>query len=217
MIISSGYMKHGLDAYGGSALKKGDLDYWINDRILKDPRGICFELGEEVEEFEPDFFELIPNLCELRVLNPSCSMLASEKSIGLFRRNKVLIRGVFDSSAEKFAAQNRLKFLHLDAMIGRAGDYYERGVDIITLRFYRDGSAYIHQDCRCPGISAGNTGGGEVSFDLPGDFFETMSDRDVAGLCWGSCYGDILERGTLASLIRKARSKGGFLTDYAKK
>ena len=70
---------------------------------------------------------------------------------------------------------------------------------------------------KCQGISAGNTGGGEVNINLPKDFYKTMSAKNVAGMCWGNCYNDILERGILNSLMKKAAKKNGFLQDYSKK
>ena len=87
---------------------------------------------------------------------------------------------------------------------------------MITLRFREDGSAYIHQDCKCQGISAGNTGGGETSFDLPKDFYRTMQAEDIAEQCWGSCYAEILKRGTLAAFLSKAKQKQGVLLDFSK-
>ena len=148
-----------------------------------DPRGVCFELGDEVEEVEQGFFELVPTICELWILNPECRLYLSEVEKELFQKNNVLIRGAFDTSAEAFAKENHLRFLHTDTVIAREGDYFERGIDILTLCFYQDGSAYINQDEKCQGISAGNTGGGEVNINLPKDFYKTMSAKDVAGLC----------------------------------
>ena len=66
----------------------------------------------------------------------------------------------------------------------------------------------------CQGSSAGSTGGGEVDFNLPNDFYLTMTDEDIAGQCWGSCYAEILKKGILRSLIKKAKTKKGFLIDY---
>lgn len=102
-------------------------------------------------------------------------------------------------------------------MIAREGDYFERGIDILTICFYPDGSAYINQDEKCHGISAGNTAGGEIDINLPEDFYKTMSAKDVAGMCWGNCYEEILKRGILNSLMKKAVKKNGFFQDYTKK
>ena len=202
MIVSSGYRKNGFDAHGGKLLQKKDMDFWMNLPERTDPSGVCFELGEE---------------CELWILNPECRLYLSETEKELFRKNNVLIRGAFDTSAEAFAKENHLRFLHIDTVIAREGDYFERGIDILTLCFYHDGSAYINQDEKCRGISAGNTGGGEVDINLPKDFYKTMSAKDVAGMCWGNCYDDILKRGVLNSMMKKAKMKNGFLQDYTKK
>ena len=217
MIVSSGYRKNGFDAHGGKVLKAGDMSYWMGKPQMTDPRGVCFELGDEIEEVEYGFFDLLPTIDELRILNPKCRVYMSEESIAVFKKNNVLIRGGFDSAAEKFARKYGLCFLHVDTVIGRNGSYYERGVDKISLCFYNDGSAYINQDSKCPGISAGNNGGGEVDFDLPKDFYMTMSAKDVAELCWGNCYSSIMSKGILNSLIKKAKAKNGFLLDFSGK
>lgn len=172
-------------------------------------------LSKEVEEVEPDFFELLPTICGVWLENPECRLHMTEKTVQLFRSNRVLLRGEYDTAAEKLARDYRLRFLHLDVLLASAGDYFERGNDTITLCFREDGSAYVHQDCRSSGISAGNTGGGEVSFDLPGDFYRTMQPKDIANKCWGNCYGEIMNNGRLAGFLEKVREKGGVLLDFA--
>ena len=216
MLISSGYRKHGLDAYGGKVLKSGDLNHWMDSPIRTDPKGICFELGEDVEVVEAGFFELLPTLTELWILNPKCKIYLSDAAEKIFVNNHVLIRGSFDSAAENFAREHHLDFLHIDTELASAGDYFQSGNNIISICFYDDGSAYINQDCRCQGSSAGNTGGGEVNFNLPKDFYLTMKASEVADQCWGSCREQIAGNGILSSLIKKAKSKKGFLLRYSK-
>ena len=216
MIVSSGYRKNGFDAFGGKVLRREHMAYWMKRPQRTDPDGVALELGAEIEEVEQGFFELLPTIDELWILNPQCRVSLSDEDAELFRKNDVTVRGVFDTAAERFARKYGLRFLHLDTELAHAGDYYEMGVDIISLRFYSDGSAYIHQDCRCQGISAGNTGGGEVSFDLPEDFYLTETPSDIAEQCWGSCRKPILANGTLASLLKKAQRKKGFLIDFRK-
>ena len=127
MIVSSGYRKNGFDANGGKLLQKKDMDFWMNLPERTDPSGVCFELGDEVEEVEQGFFELVPTICELWILNPNCRLYLSETEKALFQKNNVLIRGTFDTSAEAFAKENRLRFLHIDTVIAREGDFFERG------------------------------------------------------------------------------------------
>lgn len=217
MIVSNGYRKYGFDAFGGKVLRKEHMAYWMKRPQRTDPEGVALELGEEIEEVEHGFFALLPTIDELWILNPQSRVSLSDEDAELFRKNDVVVRGVFDTAAEKFAKKYGLRFLHLDTELAHAGDYYDRGVDIISLRFYSDGSAYIHQDCRCQGISAGNTGGGEVSFDLPEDFYLTETPKDIAEKCWSTCYKPILSNGTLASLIKKAQRKHGFMIDFRKR
>ena len=122
MIVSRGYRKNGFDAHGGKLLQKKDMDFWMNLPERTAPSGVCFELGEEVEEVEQGFFELVPTICELWILNPNCRLYLSETEKALFQKNNVLIRGAFDTSAEAFAKENRLRFLHIDTEIAREGD-----------------------------------------------------------------------------------------------
>ena len=215
MVVSSGYRKYGFDAFGGSCLRRSDMGYWMDSPRRTDPDGICFQLGEEVKEVEADFFEVVPTIRELWMLNPKCRLHMTDATLALFRKNDLLFRGAYDSSAERLARTHHFRFLHLDTEIACVGDYYERGNDLITLRFRDDGSAYIHQDCRCQGISAGNTGGGELSFDLPKDFYLKMTAEEVADMCWGSCRSEIVGRGTLRALMEKAKEKKGFLLDFS--
>ena len=214
MNVSSGYRKYGFDAYGGKYLQKSDMSYWMNNKLRTDPAGIAFELGKEIEEVEPDFFEIVPTINALWIINPKCHIHMTDATVKLFRNNDIVLRGVYDSVAEKLAKEYHLRFLHLDVELASVGDYFERGKDIITLRFYSDGSAYIHQDCRCPGISAGSIGGGENSFDLKKDFYLTMDAKEIANKCWGSCYKEILGNGKLSSIINKAKKKKGFYLDF---
>ena len=217
MIVHSGYGKTGFDAFGGTVLRISDMDHWKNTPEMTDPKGVRFELGEDIKEVEAGFFELFPTLHDIRILNPECVIYMTEATEALLHKNDVIIRGRFDTSAEAFAEQYGLRFLHIDEELARAGDYFAYGVDIITIFFYENGDAYINQDSRCQGGSSGSSGGGEIDFDLPHDFYRTMTAEDVAGRCWGSCYGRILEKGVLAGMIKKAKVKNGFLIDYRKR
>ncbi len=214
MNVSLGYRKRGYDAYGGEILRKEDMAHWMDDERRADPQGVALGLGEEVREVEPDFFELLPTISSVWIQNPECDLHMTEKTAELFRKNNVILRGVYDTAAERLAREYRLRFLHLDVKLASVGDYFEHGADIITLRFREDGSAYIHQDCQCQGSAPGQTGGGEVSFDIPNDFFLTMTSEELADMCWRTKA--IIAGGVLAAFMKKAKSKGGFLLDFTK-
>lgn len=87
------------------------------------------------------------------------------------RKNKVLIRGEYDSYAEKFAQEKGLEFLHCDIPLAEDDIEIAHERDFITLRFHEDGSADIHYNCFTPGSSAGSYGGGEYVRELPSDFY----------------------------------------------
>ena len=97
--------------------------------------------------------------------------------------------------------------------IGRTGDYFDHGVYIITLCFTPDGKPFIHQDCRCQGSSAGSTGGGETSFDLPRDFYKTHTAEDIADLCWGCCYSRIKSSSDLQHFLEGAKNEAAAISD----
>ena len=217
MIVGSSYRNNGLRAHDGSVLKKSDMSFWLDDPKLKDPCGLSLELEKEVTEVEDDVFELMPTLNELWIDNPEFVFLPSEKTLELFRKNRLTVRGLFDTSAEKLAIKYGLRFLHADIMIGRSGNYFEYGVNTAELRFYPDGSACIFQDCQCQGSSAGSSGGGSNRFDLPRDFYLTMSAQQIADRCWDCLYTDIVRKGVLAGLIRKAKAKQGVLLEVRDK
>ena len=133
MNVSNGYRKYGFEAHGGTYLKKSDMNYWINHPQRTDPKGICFELGEDIEDVEIDFFDLLPTLNQLWILNPKCNIYMTDTTAAMFKKNNVLIRRKFDSSAEGIARNCKLRFLHADVEIARVGDYFDHGVNIVTL------------------------------------------------------------------------------------
>lgn len=97
------------------------------------------------------------------------------------RKNKVLIRGEYNTFAERFAKDKGLEFLHCDIHLADddIGDHYEH--DIITLRFHTKGAPDIHYNCFTPGSSAGSYGGGEYANELPEDFYVGCSPEKFAG------------------------------------
>lgn len=212
MIVRSGYMKFGFDASDGRILKKDDMKFWINSGRMTDPRGVTLGLGEDVEEVEPDFFELLPTIKSVWIENPECNLNLDEKAVKLFQKNMVILRGVYDTAAEKLARRHRLRFLHFDVQIASVGGYFENGNDTITIRFNEFGRVYVNQDSKCQGISAGSTGGGELNFDLPADFY-LMNPNQIAEKCWHT--NKIIGNGKLAAFMKKAKEKNGYFLDFS--
>ncbi len=97
-----------------------------------------------------------------------------------WRKRKTLVRGEYDTFAERFAGENSLAFLHSDIPLA-AFDYERaREHDIVTLRFHPDGPPDIHFNCFTPGSSAGNFGGGEYAKRLPKDFYAGLTVEEFA-------------------------------------
>jgi len=213
MVVSLGFRKNGFDAFGGEILRKENIARW-DEELRADPQGVALGLSEEIKEVEPDFFELLPTISSVWIQNPECDLHMTEKTAELFQKNHVILRGDYDTAAERLAKEYRLRFLHLDVELASEGDYFEYGNDLITVRFREDGSAYIHQDCQCQGSAPGQTGGGENSFDIPNDFYRSMTCEELADMCWRTR--SIIADGVLAAFMEKAKSKGGFLLDFTK-
>ena len=99
------------------------------------------------------------------------SVAVTPEIVKRMRKRKVLIRGEYDTFAEKFADENKLDFLHSDIPLAEYDIEAAHEHDIVTLRFHENGQPDIHFNCFTPGSSAGNYGGGEYANKLPKDFY----------------------------------------------
>ncbi len=99
------------------------------------------------------------------------SVMASPELLKSMRKRNVLIRGEYDSFAEEFAKENKLRFLHNDIFLGEYDIEVAMEHDIVTLRFHENSSPDIHYNCFTPGSSVGSYGGGEYAKPLPRDFY----------------------------------------------
>ena len=123
------------------------------------------------------------------------------------RKNKVLIRGEYNTFAEKFAEEKGLGFLHCDIHLADddIGEHYEH--DIITLRFHDNGSSDIHYNCFTPGSSAGSWGGGEYANPLPCDFYVGCTVEKFADNFNERVRGQILSNDMLRRFLDAANSR----------
>ena len=130
----------------------------------------------------------------------------TEKLERILKENNTLIRGSFDSFAERFAAQNGLNFRHRDFFF--ASSYFEPAFEstTLTMMFSRDGSVVIEEKVSSPGSSAGNTFGGEFYKTLESDFFMHKTAQDIADMYRDDIRNAIIEKGLLADFIEKART-----------
>ena len=138
-------------------------------------------ITEGITKVGEGFLDAFPNIGCLILARTVGSVAASPELEKRLRRNKVLIRGEYDTFAEKFAREKGLEFLHCDIHLADddIGDHYEH--DIITLRFHTKGAPDIHYNCFTPGSSAGSYGGGEYAKELPKDFYVGCTVETFAG------------------------------------
>lgn len=216
ILVSNTYSRFywGIDAYGEGPLYVKDIRYHDEEDFRRNQEPVSFILSSGVTTVEAGFFDIFITIAELVVSDTVKRIDMSEKSVKLFQKNHVTVRAAFDSYGEAFAKKYKLRFLHEDIELTRHGDYFERGANIITLCFRPDGSPFIHQDCLCQGSSAGSSGGGEVSLDLPGDFCKKLSREDIADMVWGSCYSGVLHSEKLRTFLEKAKERKGYQVQY---
>ncbi len=128
-------------------------------------------INEGITELGEGFLDAFPKIDCLILSRTVTSVAVTPELLKRLRKNSVLIRGEYDTFAEHFAKENGLDFLHCDIHLADDDRVVPPEHDIITLRFFTDGPPDIHYNCFTPGSSAGSYGGGEVTTDLPRDFF----------------------------------------------
>ncbi len=133
-----------------------------------------------VMEIGAGFLEAFPSL-EVLILSRTVEHIEMTPALRkLLHRNRVLIRGVYDSYAEAFAKEQKLHFLHSDIFLLHDRDERHAEDDYVTLRFHLTGKPEIEHDIYSPGSSAGSYGGGKISSKLPGNFYVGCSIEQFA-------------------------------------
>ena len=150
-------------------------------------------------------------LKEIIMPDTICEISVTPELEKLLKENDVLIRGNFDSFAERFAAEYGLHFRPSDFVFARDFYEYAHETTILTLRFERSGKVYIEESVSSPGSSAGNTFGGSFYYDLPADFFRTMTAEEIAEKFRSSLYNKTIENGKLAGFIEKMKTHNVYM------
>ena len=141
--------------------------------------------------------ERLVALKELILPNSIKEISLTEKLKRILRENNVLIRGVFDSFAERFAEEQNLNFRPIDFVFASYDGQHESTV--LTMLFKRDGRAVV-EEC----ISAENSSDWVSYKELPMEFWKNLSCEQVANL-FPSGYNAILADGRLANFMEKAK------------
>ena len=160
-----------LEVEGKGPLVKEDAEVWpeSDKNWAREYNTLSFTEG--ITAIREGYLESFPRIWCLIIGRTVESVSVSPELEKKLRKNKVLIRGEYNTFAEKFAQEKGLKFLHCDIPLADDDIEMAHEHDIITLRFHLNGSADIHYNCFTPGSSAGSYGGGEYANELPEDFY----------------------------------------------
>ena len=152
----------------GSVCKEDAVVFPVDDENWTE-RFHTLSVKEGITELGEGYLEAFTAL-ECIILSRTVTAVATTDTLdNELRKKKVLIRGEYNTFAERFAKEKGLEFLHCDIPIACQEDEHE--TDIITLRFHIDAVPDIQHDIYTPGSSAGSYGGGVIVNELPRDFY----------------------------------------------
>lgn len=158
-------------------------------------------LEEGITEVKKGFLESFSNL-KLLILDQSVQHIEMTDQLqGMLKNNGVVIRGFYNTYAEKFAKENDLQFLHKDIFVARKhfAEYCEtREVSIV---FEQDGKIELLYEDFCVGISAGNTMGGEFRRKMPEEFHKGCTLEEFAYMMPAIYFDQILQNKELETFL----------------
>ncbi|MBQ4369609.1 MAG: hypothetical protein II784_01270 [Oscillospiraceae bacterium] len=167
-----------LEVKGEGPLCREDAEVWPASENRWDEYDVL-SVEEGITGLGEGYLEAFPKIGCLVLSHTVESVSTTPELDKRLRKNKVLIRGEYDTFAEAFAREKGLKFLHCDIPLAEDDiEHYEH--DIITLRFHPKGAPDIHYNCFTPGSSAGSYGGGEYARTLPKDFYVGCDQEQFA-------------------------------------
>lgn len=160
-----------LEVEGEGLLVKEDAEVWPAERKNWQSEYHTLSVKEGITGLGEGYLDCFSHIGCLILSRTVESVVTSPELDKKLRKNKVLIRGEYDTFAEGFAKEKGLKFLHSDIPLAEDDIEAAHEHDIITLRFHEKGAPDIHYNCFTPGSSAGSYGGGEYAKELPMDFY----------------------------------------------
>ena len=147
-------------------------------------------IGDDVRRLGPGVIESFPNLQDLIVESELKKLPCTPELEALLTKNNVILRGSFNSPAEKLANKLGLRFIHKNIFLaGRFDEEHYESSDI-TLCFEEGQPPFILRNDVTQGWAASNSGGGTVRTDLPEDFYvgyetaEAFADDYVGRAFW---------------------------------
>lgn len=151
----------------------------ITSSGLKPEEYYTLVITDGISSVKPGFIESFPNLQDLIVEADLKKIECTPELEALLKKNNVVLRGRFNSPAEKLASRLGLRFIHknifLAVYINR--EYHESSE--LSLCFQEGEPPFFWRDDKTQGISAGNTGGGTVRTDLDEDFYVGVESAEA--------------------------------------
>ena len=147
-------------------------------------------LGEDVCRVEPGFIESFPNLQDLIVEADLKKLPCTPELEALLTKNNVIVRGSFNSPAEKLAKRQGLRFIHKNIFLAYWYDKEHYESSDITLCFEEGEPPFILRNDITQGWAASNSGGGTIRTNLDEDFYvgyetaEAFADDYVGRAFW---------------------------------
>ena len=137
-----------LSAWGEGTVKEGAFHTHLSTiyrkfkkEYAREPRDVSLLIedtfacgyGYGFTEIDTAFLEQINTLAELVLPNSITNIDMTPTLEQILKRNNVLIRGSFDSFAEKFAAENHLHFRPADFLFARGGDLFNVHLLVLSI------------------------------------------------------------------------------------
>ena len=129
------------------------------------------EFASGITEVGPGFLEAFPNLQSVEIHYTVQSIAVTPQLKAHLKKNRVLVRGWYDSFGERFARELGLEFRHADIFIGWYRDEEHDTGTRLEIRFDEQGKPYRFYDDVTTGWAASVSGGGTYTRELDEDFF----------------------------------------------
>ena len=196
-----------LEVEGDGVLCKEDAEAWPAMGRKWQSEYDVLSVKEGITGLGEGYLESFPKIGCLILSRTVESVATSPELDKRMRKNKVLIRGEYNTFAEEFAHEKGLGFLHCDIPLAVDDIEIAHERDFITLRFHEKGSPDIHYNCFTPGSTAGSYGGGEYAKELPKDFYVDCSLEQFASNFPERLHDQLMSNGMLSRFLDKANSR----------
>ena len=200
-----------LSAWGEGVLSESSLpDFQQPDVILKKYKKEYRRMPESISLYIQDPMDFGYDYGYTGVASAFLEKIETLKELN----NNTMIRSTFDSFAESFARENKLRFRHSDFVFAEYELEYAPESTRLIMQFRRDGSVVIKEDVSSPGTSASNTLGGSFYHKLNKEFHKTNDAEEIADMFSKGLRDAILKDGRLSDFIAKAKTHNLFTGNH---